>query len=178
MGWVQGHVDRARFTRLGRQQIRDAADQLGCESVAAVYSSDLLRARRTAMAIAHRLNCNVRTDRRLRERKFGIAEGVPWVDVPSAATGIVSGCVVDEMARPPGGETLHDVYARCLSFLVDLAKQSHDGDVVIVAHDGSIRMLRAIVDDADLFGLTWEPLPKEEERLVALRLPVQFDAAS
>jgi broad specificity phosphatase PhoE len=178
MGWVQGHEDRARFTRLGRREVRRAADRFGEQPVTAVYSSDLLQARRTAMAIARRLRCDVRTDRRLRERKFGIAEGVPWADVPAAATGIVGGCVVDEMAHPPGGETLHELYARCLSFLLDVAEQPHEGDVVVVAHDGSIRMLRGIVGDSDIFGLSWEPTPKCGEQPIGVRLPVRFDTAS
>jgi probable phosphoglycerate mutase len=178
LGWAQGHMDRARFTRLGRQQIRGAADHLVGQPVTAVYSSDLLHARRTAMAIAHRMRCDVRTDRRLRERNFGMAEGLPWVDVPSVVTGIVGGCVVDEMAHPPGGETLHELYVRCLSFLLDVARQPHDGDTVVVAHDGSIRMLRAIVGDSDLFGLTWEPSPNCGGQPIGLRLPTRFDTAS
>ena len=157
MGWVEGHVDSARFTRKGRHEIRDAVEQLSEEPIVAVYSSDLLRSRRTAMAIARQVKCEVKPDRRLRERGFGIAEGVRWADVPGAVTGISGGCVVDEKARPPGGETLHDVYARCLRFLLDLSVERHDGDVVIVAHDGSLRMLRAIVADRDLTGSEWAP---------------------
>src|SRR5580693_2586300 len=59
MGWVEGHVDRARFTRRGRVEIHRAADQLSEEVVSAVYSSDLLRARRTALAIGRRLRREV-----------------------------------------------------------------------------------------------------------------------
>ena len=106
----------------------------------ALYSSDLLRARRTAMVIARRLELDVRIDPRLRGRKMGIAEGVPWAEVPIAASGIVDDRVVDELAHPPGGECLHDVYLRCLGFLHDLAQCSHDGDVVVVAHSASTRI--------------------------------------
>lgn len=156
MGWVEGHVDRARFTRAGRVEIHRAADQLSEEPISAVYSSDLLRARRTAMAIARRLKREVRTDQRLRERGFGIAEGVPWTALPPALSGIANGRVVDDTVRPPGGETLHDVYARCLAFLLDLVGQSNEGDVVVVAHEGSIRMLRAIAGDVGLAQIEWD----------------------
>jgi 2,3-bisphosphoglycerate-dependent phosphoglycerate mutase len=155
MGWVQGHVDRARFTRAGRMEIYRAADQLSEEVISAVYSSDLSRAHRTAMAIGRRLNCCVQTDVRLRERCFGVAEGVPWTTVPSTLSGIANGRVIDEMARPPGGETLHDVYARCLTFMLDLIGQSYEGDVAVVAHDGSLRMLRANAADVELADLEW-----------------------
>jgi broad specificity phosphatase PhoE len=178
MGWVRDHVDGARFTRLGKSEIRSAADLLAGEQVVAMYSSDLLRARRTAMVIAGRLKCDLRIDPRLRERKFGIAQGVPWVDVPDAATGVSGGRVIDEMARPPGGESLRDVYLRCLDFLHDLVRRSDDGDVVVVGHDGSIRMLKAIIGSDDLAGLKWESSPQDKVQPVTLGWPLRLDAAS
>ena len=178
MGWVQGHVDQARFTRKGKREIGYAADLLAGEKVVAVYSSDLVRARRTAMMIARRLKCDLRTDPRLRERNFGIAEGVPWVDVPTAATGVAGERVVDETARPPGGESLHDVYLRCREFLYELGNRSGDGDAVVVAHDGSIRMLRAIIGADDLVGLRWESSGQKLVQPVALGWPSSLDVAS
>jgi 2,3-bisphosphoglycerate-dependent phosphoglycerate mutase len=179
MGWVQGHVDEARFTRLGKREIRSAADLLAGEQVVAVYSSDLLRARRTALVIAGRLNCDLRIDPRLRERKFGMAEGVPWTEVPAAATGVSDERVVDEMARPPGGgESLRDVYLRCLHFLHDLVRRSDEGDVVVVGHDGSIRILKAIMGAHRVAGLTWESSPQDKVQPVALGRSLQLDAAS
>jgi probable phosphoglycerate mutase len=178
MGWVEGHVDSARFTRKGRHEIRGAVEQLSEEPIVAVYSSDLLRSRRTAMAIARQVKCDVKPDRRLRERSFGIAEGVRWADVPVAVTGISSGCVFDDMACAPGGETLHDVYARCLRFLLDLSLEKHDGDVVIVAHDGSLRMLRAIVADGDLTGSEWHPRTTLGVERVVLPHPIPTKHAS
>jgi broad specificity phosphatase PhoE len=163
---------------LGRHEIRFATDLLAEESVAAVYSSDLLRARRTAMAIAHRLQRDVWMDPRLRERKMGIAEGVPWTEVPTVASGVAGECVVDEMAHPPGGESLRDLYLRCLGFLQDVAHRFHEGDVVVVAHDGSIRMLRAIMVADGLAGLKWDSLAEEKVVGVDLRWPLQLHTAS
>jgi len=176
MGWVQGHVDQARFTRRGKREICHAANLLVGEKVGVVYSSDLLRARRTAMTIARRLRCDLQIDPRLRERDFGIAEGVPWVDVPTAATGVKGERVVDETAHPPGGESLRDVYLRCFEFLCELGNYSSDGDVVVVAHDGSIRMLRAIIEADDLAGLRWESPRQQLVQSVALGRPLRLDA--
>ncbi len=159
MGWVQGQVDGARLTRRGRYQARHAADLLASEPVGAIYASDLYRARRTATTISRRLGCAVRTDQRLRERCFGMAEGVPTAGVPSSVTGIESGQVVDTGAHPPGGETLDDVYRRCAAFLDDLRRSTAPGDVVVVAHGGSIRMLRAAVAEQGLTGMAWETVP-------------------
>jgi broad specificity phosphatase PhoE len=172
-------VDEARFTRLGRREIRYAANMLAGERVATVYSSDLFRARRTATAIANRLDCRMQTDPRLRERKFGIAEGVPWTDVPTALTGIAGGRVVDEWVHPPGGESLRNVYTRCLDFMRELARGSEADDVVVVAHDGSLRMLRAIVEAKELAGLKWESSPGDNVlQSVTLGWQMALDAAS
>lgn len=178
MGWVQGHVDSARFTRLGRHEIHGAADLLAEVPAAAVYSSDLLRARRTAMTVARRLNLDVRIDPRLRGRKMGIAEGVPWAQVPTAVSGVAGERVVDRLAHPPGGESLHDVYLRCLGFLQDLEDRCHDGDVVVVAHEASTRMLRAVIVGDDCVGSKWESFPEGIVRPLALRQPLQINPAS
>jgi glucosyl-3-phosphoglycerate phosphatase len=159
MGWIQGHVDAARLTRLGRRQARSAAERLGTEPISAVVSSDLYRARRTASVIAQRSACEVRTDRRLRERCFGIAQGVPSTRIGPAVSGIHDGYVVDEHSRAPGGESLHDVHVRCSSFLRSLYERPEDGNVVVVAHGGSIRMLRALVARVELRGLEWGTIP-------------------
>jgi broad specificity phosphatase PhoE len=84
---------------------------------------------------------------------------VPSTSVPPAVTGIQNGYVVDGNARAPGGESLHDVYLRCSTFLRDLVESTHENDVVVVAHGGSIRMLRALVADQGLEGLAWDPVP-------------------
>ncbi len=159
LGWIQGHVDGARLTRRGRYQARQAADVLATEPVGAVYSSDLYRARWTATVIGRRFGYRTTTDCRLRERRFGLAEGVPSDRVPSSFTGIEEGYVRDPQARPPGGECLDDVYRRCRSFLDDLAESTGTGDIVVVAHGGSICMLRAVLGQRPLRGMAWDAVP-------------------
>jgi len=100
-GWVQGHVDGARLTRAGRRQVREAAAQLAGHPVGTVCSSDLYRARRTASVIAGRLGCEMETDPRLRERCFGIAQGVQSEGMTATVTGLEERVVVDEHAHPP-----------------------------------------------------------------------------
>jgi len=175
MGWVQGHVDGARLTRTGRHQARQVAELLVDEPVGGVYSSDLYRARRTAAVVADQVRRDVQTDRRLRERCFGVAEGVPASRLPSVVTGIRDGIVVDENARAPGGESLLDLYVRCSAFLRHLIDTPTDGDVVVVAHGGSIRMLRALVQNAVLEGLAWDVVPNAATYPVVLPQPSLLD---
>jgi broad specificity phosphatase PhoE len=72
---------------------------------------------------------------------------------------------------------LYDVYERCLTFLLDLEKSSPGGDVAVVAHDASIRMLCTIAAGAGLSGLEWQPLPVASVQRVVLPLR-RFHAAS
>src|SRR5579862_9961834 len=62
----QGHADVPLNAR-GRDQSETLAEQLGGEDIDAIYSSDLSRARDTALAVARRLHLSVVVDPDLRE---------------------------------------------------------------------------------------------------------------
>ncbi len=171
MGWVQGHLDDPKLTRRGRAQARRVADLLATKDVTAVYSSDLRRARWTAEIIADRVGCTVRTDDRLRERSFGMLEGSPSGTLESEATGIAGGRVVDTGARPDGGESLDDVADRCTSFCHDLVARQPAGDVVIVAHGGSIRLMKALLAGTEPAGMTWGAVANASVHRVVLASP-------
>ncbi len=173
LGWVQGHADDARLTRRGRLQARRVAALLETKDVEAVYSSDLRRARSTAEIIAGRLGLDVAVDGRLRERSFGALEG-SWASLlPPETTGIDHGRVTDADSRAVGGESLTEVYLRCADFLLWLQAQDHRRDVVVVAHGGSIRMLRAVVTGADLSDLTWGTVANASVHRLLLPAPLR-----
>jgi 2,3-bisphosphoglycerate-dependent phosphoglycerate mutase len=151
---IQGHADRAELTPLGRQQAWLAAHELRSEPVDGVYSSDLLRARQTAAVIADLLGCEVRTDRRLRERSFGELEGLDSSRLTSQYTGIEGEMVVDPEARAPGGESLQEVWDRCADFLACLAEWP-GCTAVVVGHGGSIRMMELFAQGANAAGSAW-----------------------
>lgn len=155
MGWVQGHLDSPRLTRRGRAQARRVASLLVTKDVSVVYSSDLRRARCTAEIIAEQLARPLRTDPRLRERSFGQLEGSPLESLRSEVSGIDRGRVTDVAAHPEGGESLGQVAARCAEFVQWLEARPNDGDVVIVAHGGSIRMLKAVLSRTEVSGMHW-----------------------
>jgi broad specificity phosphatase PhoE len=158
MGWVQGHLDSPRLTRRGRQQARRVASLLVTKDVGVVYSSDLRRARTTADIIAERLGRPVVADSRLRERNFGKLEGSPTGAPTAETTGICGGRVTDVDARPPGGESIDDLALRCRDFIDWLVELPRHGDVVVVAHGGSIRLLQAALAGTQPAGMTWGPV--------------------
>jgi broad specificity phosphatase PhoE len=131
------------------------ASLLAGKDVGAVYSSDLRRARRTADVIAEHIGCEVRTDSRLRERSFGVLEGMPLAELPPEVTGICRGRIADVDAHAAGGESLGDLAARCTDFVTWLEAEEDGCDLVVVAHGDSVRLLRAAIAGIDPSGMGW-----------------------
>ena len=79
-GRYQGQADRP-LNAVGLAQAQQAAEQLRGRDFAAIYSSDLQRARVTAEIIAGQLGLPVQVDRRLREVNQGEWEGLLTADI-------------------------------------------------------------------------------------------------
>lgn len=75
-GLLQGIQDSA-LTPLGEKQAKVLAIELRNVDFDLIFSSDLLRAKRTAEIIALERNLAVKTSELLRERQFGKFEGRP-----------------------------------------------------------------------------------------------------
>lgn len=138
---IQGHTD-IPLSPLGLLQAERLAEALADEPLAALYASDLSRARQTAEALARRRGLAVRLDPGLRERAFGRFEGLDWAQ-------ITEGHHEDAerwRRREPGfavggGESLDDFSARCLA-AVRRAAAAHPGQgIAVVAHGGVLDCL-------------------------------------
>jgi 2,3-bisphosphoglycerate-dependent phosphoglycerate mutase len=178
-GLAQGHCDQARLTGLGERQAWSVTGQLCDRPVAALYSSDLHRALATAAPLAAVAGLPVYQDKRLRERCLGFLEGGPTAAITPEFSGIRAQQVVDPDARPEGGESLRDFYRRVAGFVADLRAgrlpaagpaaagpaaaelgggDGTTGEVVIVAHGGTLRMLNACLHGVPVDQMRWEPL--------------------
>jgi 2,3-bisphosphoglycerate-dependent phosphoglycerate mutase len=189
LGLAQGHNDLAQLTTRGLRQAADAAERFRGHRVRALYASDLRRAMQTATAFSAVLGVPTRVDPRLRERGLGVLEGTASAAIGPSVTGLDGGRVTDPDTRPAGGESVRDLYRRAASFADDLADDladgpvasrdgggdgdAADGDVVIVAHGGTLRVLTAYASGIPVEEMTWEPL--ENARI--LRIP-DFDTKS
>jgi broad specificity phosphatase PhoE len=160
LGLAQGHRDDAELTRRGTEQAAEVAERFRGLAVSALYSSDLRRALQTAAVFSQVLGLPVIKDARLRERSLGVLEGTPLAAVTADHTGLDAGHVADPGARPDGGESVRDLYRRAAAFCDDLAGQaaSRAGDVVVVAHGGTLRVLRAYLAGIPVEQMRWEPL--------------------
>jgi broad specificity phosphatase PhoE len=138
----QGHSDRP-LNETGREQAEALADELADEPIAAVYSSDLVRAHETARIVAERLGLDVVTVPELRERRFGSWEGLQDVEVERRFPGVHG---------PPDGEPRDEMTRRVLESLQRIAA-SHEGrTVLVVSHGGPMRAVLRHRGDARCEG--------------------------
>ena len=169
-GLAQGHNDLAELTDRGLTQASDAARQFRDRPIRAIYASDLRRALQTAAAFAAVLGLPVFADARLRERSLGVLEGVPSATIGASVTGLDAGRVADPDARPAGGESVRDLYGRAAEFIDELAATVDDdaaGDVVVVAHGGTVRVLEAYLRGIPADQMGWGPV----ENATVTRIP-------
>ena len=123
----------------GLEQAELLKEKLNGHSFAAIYSSDLIRARQTTEPIAKLLGLNVQIEPRLREINQGEWEGVLVEDIKARYAEIWSQRTVDPAnVRPPGGETVREVATRVYAALDDIARDHLNGNVLIVSHGLSI----------------------------------------
>ena len=184
-GLAQGHNDEAELTERGLRQAAEAAAQFGYRPVRAIYASDLRRAQQTAAAFAAVLGLPVRQDPRLRERSLGVLEGSAHKVIGPSVTGLSDGLVVDPDVRPAAGESVRDLYLRAAAFCDDLAAGLRDGhgtlpgltsavpatavpatsgpasasgDVLVIAHGGTVRVLDAYLHGIPVDQMSWPPV--------------------
>jgi 2,3-bisphosphoglycerate-dependent phosphoglycerate mutase len=169
LGLAQGQSDQPRLTPLGARQARYAAGQLRGRPISAVYASDLRRAVATAAPLAAVLGMGTVRDPRLRERSLGILEGTASAAVPPALSGVAGDRVLDPDAWPPDGESLRDLYRRVATFADDLLSPGPPGEVAVVAHGGTVRVLTAYLRGVPVERMRWEPVANGS----VVRLPLQ-----
>jgi 2,3-bisphosphoglycerate-dependent phosphoglycerate mutase len=159
VGLVQGDATGPVLTAKGRRQAVRVAESLADVTITAIHTSDLERARQTARIVGRALGVSPRSTRALRERNFGIAQGRLLRELDPAASGIEGDRVVDVEARPPGGESLSEMYERVGAFISERERDAANGDVLVVTHGGVIRIAQAYCAGVGVGDMTWGPVP-------------------
>jgi len=141
-GRWQGQTDVPLNPR-GREQAREVAGRLRSVGLAAIASSDLLRARTTAEIVAAELGLAVsHLDAALRERRFGCFEGLTREEVVARFPEAWARYLADPGPAPPGGESREELLGRLLPAVVSAAVRL-PGPVLVVMHGGAMRALLA-----------------------------------
>ena len=127
----------------------ELAERLAGVPIAAVYSSDLRRARDTADAVAAARGLPVRTMPGLREIDVGSWSGLTRAEAEERFPDAYQRWV-DGGHGWDDGETYEDMTRRVLTAVLGIAT-GHPGDtVLVVAHGGPIRALHAVALDMDV----------------------------
>ncbi len=138
---IQGHRD-VPLNERGIRQAERAAAALAGEALAAVYSSDLLRATQTADALAAPRGLVVHPDAGLREAAFGAWEGLDEKQIRARYPEEYRLWRGNSLLhRPPGGEGIPEVQARAGAVYDRILSQHAGQSVAIVSHGGPIKAL-------------------------------------
>ena len=133
-GRKMGHMD-SPLTRLGVWQAKAIAKRLKSVEFSALYSSDLGRAVQTAQKIASQCRIEVVVEKGLRERNWGIFEGLTpeemqakypkeWSEYKSFGS----------MYNVPEGESPERILNRTTRVLTAIAMRHQNDQVVVVTH--------------------------------------------
>lgn len=145
-GRMQGHAD-SPLTQKGLEQARRRAESLKHIKFATFYSSDLLRAKRTAEIIALDHQLAVTTTELLRERHFGPHEGRLVSEYDAELRELLdkrlelTDTELDTYELYEGYETDEKVAARFITLLRELAIAYSGKTIALVTHGGALRVL-------------------------------------
>ncbi len=145
-GRMQGHAD-SPLTQKGLKQARERAESLKHIKFAAFYSSDLLRAKRTAEIIALDHQLTVTTTEMFRERHFGTHEGQLVKDYDAELKALLDKRLqltdeeLDKYELFEGYETDEKVATRFVKILRELATAYLGKTIGVVTHGGALRVL-------------------------------------
>ncbi len=169
-GLIQGHTD-TNINSEGKAQALELAKELKHLKFDRVFSSDLLRAKRTAEIIAKEHKLIVDTEKALREREFGIFEGKHWAKLGEEIDRAITSLSDKERysyKHHPSMESDEELMSRFLTFLREIAVVNAGKNVLVVTHGGPMRVLLTrfgIVDKKIYFieiaNLAWVKLESD-----------------
>jgi probable phosphoglycerate mutase len=134
----QGHGD-SPLTERGRSDVRALGMRLKHIPFDRLISSDLGRTVETATIIAEQTGHKIHTDPRLRERHYGVLEGLTIPEIEErhadAFKKLITG---DPDERIPGGESHRQLYQRNIDFIEQFIRKNTGATALLVVHGGVI----------------------------------------
>jgi probable phosphoglycerate mutase len=134
---MQGQTDTP-LSDIGRAQAQALGQRMARQRFVALYSSDLVRARDTAAEIAKLTGHEIISEPRLRERTFGVFEGLSYEEMTTrypAEHARFSAREPDYAV--PGGESPRQFFERSLACLEAIAA-AHPGETVVAVTHGMV----------------------------------------
>lgn len=138
---IQGHID-IPLNETGRAQALATAFGLAHHRFAAVYASDLSRALQTAQAAAERLGLDIRPAPGLRERHYGIFQGLTPAEAALRFPDDHARYAVRDAHHAFGdGESLSAFAARVVAAVDNLVRHHAGETLLAVSHGGVLDVI-------------------------------------
>ena len=140
---LYGQID-VPLSELGKRQSLSTAERLASVPFTAIYSSDLQRAGFLADALAGHHDLPVRRLEVLRERRFGVAQGLTEAQFEERFPEDFKKWKAKRVShRSEGGESFQDLHERIIPSIEKLIQSFEGGRVAVVGHAGPIRVTLA-----------------------------------
>lgn len=147
---LQGQLD-VPLNANGRRQAERLAEALADAGIEVLIASDLARARETAAPLAARLGLPVELDPGLRERGFGVFEGLTHAEIEARWPEQALRWRRREPGDgPAGGEALEAFHARCIASATAQAVRHAGRTIALFAHGGVLDCLYRAAVGVDL----------------------------
>lgn len=158
-GRWQGTLD-IPLGEVGHQQAQALAKHLKDRPIAAIYSSDLSRARDTAELLSRAKGLEIQTDARLRELDFGVFQGLTHDEIRAKYPEEERELFVDYLDFVlPEGESRRAVQARVYEMWQEVVRRHPNSEVVVMSHGGPVRLLLLKLFDDQVERMLKVPLP-------------------
>ncbi len=150
---LQGHLN-VGLNANGEEQARATARLLSSHRFAAVFTSDLDRARSTATIITGDTKPLPVIHPGLRERHYGLFQGLTYEDAHRQHPDAYARFEARDptFAFPDGGESLHDFRQRVVTTLDQIVAQHPGTSVLVVTHGGVLDIVHRLVTGKPLFS--------------------------
>lgn len=147
-GWPE--VFYSPLTEKGKKQIKEAAKKIKKKKINLIFSSDLLRAKQTALIVGKKLGLKPKFDKRLREVNYGIFNGKTINETgrfwdKERKLGPIKYYSKRFKIPLPGGENYADIERRMLGFIREIEKKYQEKNILIVGHQRPITLLEKAV---------------------------------
>lgn len=142
---IQGQIDIG-LNAAGLRQADAAGRWLKAAGISALYASDLKRAWATGQAIGRALGLQPVAAPELRERRYGIFEGLTYAEAEARypdGYAAFEGRHADYAFED--GESLKVMYARVTGKLTELAQRHFGESIVVVVHGGVLDVINRFV---------------------------------
>jgi len=136
----QGQID-IPLNKVGESQAIDLEEQLKHIDFDAFFSSDLIRAKRTAEILNRERNLAFQTTAALRERNFGTYQGKPIDDAHRRLYQLLEDYKEHPHIIESRVETNEQLVSRALTFIREISVGYEGKTVLLVSHGGLMRTL-------------------------------------